>query len=88
MGEIMNSPKGVKSGVPEMVNISCPTCGTRHDVHQITVSEQTIQHMWHRGVQFVNKVLWRPYNFPKVVWNCREEYPCSNNFETRIYPRT
>ena len=24
MGEIMNSPKGVKSGVPERVSISCP----------------------------------------------------------------
>ena len=52
MGEIMNSPKGVKSCVPERVSISCPTCGTRHDLSQITgnhlydtVSEQTIQHM-------------------------------------------
>ena len=52
MGEIMNSPKKVKSGVPERVSISCPTCGTRHDVSQITgkqsyvtVSEQTIQHI-------------------------------------------
>ena len=27
----MNSPKGVKSGVPERVSISCPTCGTRHN---------------------------------------------------------
>ena len=45
MGGIMNSPKGVTSCVPEMVSISCPTCGTRHDVPQITVSEQTIQHM-------------------------------------------
>ena len=34
MGEIMNSPKGVKSGVPERVSISCPTCGTRHDLHK------------------------------------------------------
>ena len=25
MGEIMNSPKGVKAGVPEIVSISCPT---------------------------------------------------------------
>ena len=30
MGEIMNSQKGVKSGVPERVSISCPTCGTCH----------------------------------------------------------
>ena len=29
MGEIMNSPKGVKSCVSERVSISCPTCGTR-----------------------------------------------------------
>ena len=48
----MNFPKGVKSGVPERVSISCPTCGTRHDLHKltkyqsyVTVSEQTIQHM-------------------------------------------
>ena len=33
MGEVMNSPKGVKAGVPEIVSISCPTCGTRHDLH-------------------------------------------------------
>ena len=63
MGEIMNSPKGIKSGVPERVNISYPTCGTCHNLPQITgnqsyvtVSEQTIQHMWHRGVKFVNNV--------------------------------
>ena len=52
MGEIMNSPKGVKAGVPERVNIPCPACGTLHDLHKIpgnqlyiTVTEQTIQHM-------------------------------------------
>ena len=63
MGEIMNSPKGVKSGVPERVNISCPTCGTRHDLTKrtvnqsyVTVTKQTIQHMWHSGVKFVNTV--------------------------------
>ena len=51
MGEIINSPKGVKSGVPERVSISCPTRGTRHDLLQltgnqsyVTVSERTIQH--------------------------------------------
>ena len=33
MGEIMNSPKGVKSGIPERVSISCPTCGTCDDSH-------------------------------------------------------
>ena len=51
MGEIMNSKKGVESGVPERVSISCPTCGTRHDVRKttgnqscVTVGEQTVQH--------------------------------------------
>ena len=49
MGEIMNSPKGVKSIVPERVSISCPSCDTHHDLPHITgnqlyftVSEQTI----------------------------------------------
>ena len=28
MGEIMNPSKGVKSGVPERVSISCLTCDT------------------------------------------------------------
>ena len=27
MGEILNSTKGVKSGVPKRVSISCPICG-------------------------------------------------------------
>ena len=52
MGEIMNSPTGVKSCVPERVSISCHTCGTRHDLAKptgnqsyVTVGEQTLQHM-------------------------------------------
>ena len=71
----MNSPKGVKTGVPERVSISCPTCGIRNDLPQITwyqsymyvrVSEQTIQHyMWHRGIKFVNKVCMTTIEFPK-----------------------
>ena len=72
MGEIMNSPKGVKSCVPERVSISCPTNGTHHDLPQITgnqsyvtVGEQTIQHMWHIGVKFVNKVYMTTIEFPK-----------------------
>ena len=32
MGKIMNSPKGMKSGTPERVSISCPTYGTHHDL--------------------------------------------------------
>ena len=31
MSKIMKSPKGVKSGVPERVSISCPTCDNSHD---------------------------------------------------------
>ena len=57
MGEIMSSPKGVKSSVPERVSMSCPTCGTRHDLPQITgnqsyvtVSEQPIQHKCQQGL--------------------------------------
>ena len=46
MGEIINSPNGVKSGLPQRVSISCTTYGTRHDLHQIT------------GNQLVNK----PFN--------------------------
>ena len=36
MSEIMISPNGEKSGVQERASISCPTCGTRHDLHKIT----------------------------------------------------
>ena len=48
----MNSQKGVKSGVPERVNISSITCGTCHDLLKTTgnqscvkVGEQTVQHI-------------------------------------------
>ena len=66
----MNSPKGVKSCVPERVNISWPTCDTRHDSLQlnqscVTVGEQTVQHMWHRSVKFVNKFCMTAIEFPK-----------------------
>ena len=68
----MNSPNGVKSNVLERVSISCSTCGTRHDLHKITgnqsyvtVGEQTIRHMWHRGVKFVNKVCMMTIEVPK-----------------------
>ena len=64
MGEIMNSPKGVKSGVPSGKSEHfLPTSGTRHDLRKITgnrsyvtVGEQTFQYMLHTGVKFVNKV--------------------------------
>ena len=42
MGEIMNSPKGVKSSVLEIVSISCPTCGTHHDLHQLTGNQSYV----------------------------------------------
>ena len=46
MGEIMNSPipkgGGVKSGVPERMRISCPTCGTVTIYSQITVKQSYI----------------------------------------------
>ena len=54
MGKIMNSPKGMKSGVPERVSIPCPTSlpRTSHVLPKITgnqsyvtVGEQTLQHM-------------------------------------------
>ena len=75
----------VKSGVPERVSI--PTCGTRHDLTQITgsqsyvtVSDLTIQDMRHRGVKFVDKVC-MTIEFPKSSLKFREEYPCFNNLK-------
>ena len=38
----MNSPKGVKSGGPERVSISCPTGGTRHDLTPITGNQSYV----------------------------------------------
>ena len=35
MSKIMYSQKVVKSGVPERVSVSCPTCVTRHDLPKI-----------------------------------------------------
>ena len=66
-------PKGVKSGIPEIVGISCPTCGTRHDLpkitgHQsyVTVGEQTLQ-PFNVCVHFVNRVYMTTIEFPKQV---------------------
>ena len=44
--------KGVKSGVPERVSISCPTYGTRHDLQTenqscVTIGEQAVQRLCH-----------------------------------------
>ena len=76
---IMNSPNGVKSGFLERVSISCPTCGTRHDLYKITgnqsyaqlvnrpfnICDTEVSNLWIRSV-------WPPYNFRKVVWNLCE----------------
>ena len=65
MGEIMNSPNRVKSAVLERESISCPTCGTRHDVHKITgnqsyvtVGEQTLQHYMSHKCQICEQGLY------------------------------
>ena len=68
---------------------------SRFTQNNVTVGEQTLQHMWHRSVKFVNKVCMATIEFPKsslkfpwrmflLQWSFREEYPCFNNFETRI----
>ena len=54
MGEIMNPPKGVKSGVAGKVHIYCPTCGTSHDSHSqmrwcSLKSEHFLPHMWYQS---------------------------------------
>ena len=52
MDDIMNSPKGVKSGIPERVIISCHTCGNRHDsfsLEYVTVGKQAPQHVTRNG---------------------------------------
>ena len=52
MGEIMNSPNGMKSGVPEIVQISAPHvapatihCYITGNQSDVTVCRQTVQHM-------------------------------------------
>ena len=37
----MNTRKEVKSAVPERVSVSCPTCGTRHNL-QFTYQDTEI----------------------------------------------
>ena len=62
-----NSPKSVKSGVPEKLSISCPTCGTRHDLHQI------IGNQLYRMSQLVNKpfnIMWQRCKIWKLVHAC------------------
>ena len=81
MGEIMNSPKGVKSDVPERVSISCPICGTRHALPKttgspqcVTIGEQTIQHMWYRSFKFVNKVCMMTIEYKGTLMGRRCSY--------------
>ena len=56
----MNSPKGVKSGVPERVSISCiSTCGTRHDLPQI----ERNNNIYHRNTQKIMLTI-------TLLWKC------------------
>ena len=75
-------PKGSEIRFPEWVSISCPTCGTRHESY-VTVGEQTLQHMWHKSVKFVNKVCMTTIEFPKSSLKFLWIIPCFSNFETR-----
>ena len=53
MGEIMNSPNGVKSSVPERVSISCPTCGIRHHSAIITGNMRLMSYCYLYELLFV-----------------------------------
>ena len=57
MCEIMNSPKGVKSGLSEREHF-LPPCGTRHDLPQITKKQSYVTNHSTYVTQrcFVNKV--------------------------------
>ena len=50
MGEITNSQNGVKSGVPERVNISCSTCDTRHDLLKIIGNQSSVYAAGHNFI--------------------------------------
>ena len=65
--------------LPKGSEIRCSwhTCGTRHDLPKstgnqscVTVGEQTLQHMWHSSVKFVNNV-W-------MTTRCVFELQCEN----------
>ena len=88
--EIMKSLKGDTSGDPEWMSISCPTCGTRHgsqitgNQSYVTFGKQIREHFDTEMSNVCTRSLWRPYNFLIVVWSSWAEYPCLNDFETRI----
>ena len=42
MCDIMNSPKGVQSDVPERVSIFCPKYGTLNYLHKITGNQSYV----------------------------------------------
>ena len=67
MGGIMNSPNGVQSGIPESEHFLPDMWHPSRFMPKsyMTVSEQTIQHMWHRGVKFVDKLCMTTIKFPK-----------------------
>ena len=59
-GEIMKSPKGIKSVVPESVSFSCPTCGTRNidvGVSMGNIISDDYKSTRHPG-QLVAKICW------------------------------
>ena len=81
MGEIMNSPKWVKSGAQERVSISCPTCGTRHDSQLLETSHMSqlvnkpfnicdieVSHLWTRDP---TKISLRDPIKTIDIWNIR-----------------
>ena len=77
--KIMNSTKGVKSGVPKRVSISCLTCGTRHDsrinISYASVGEQNLQHIrWHRSAKSVNKACMTTIKFPNQQVMMNDEW--------------
>ena len=76
----MNSTKGVKSGVPERVNISCLTCGTRHDSHQLTGNQSyvTIGKQTNITLMKSNSDIQQLYSTAKVLVNNLFEWFCAN----------
>ena len=57
-GEIMNSPKGMQSVVPERVSIHCPTCGTRHELRKITGKYSHVSQLANKPVNRLSS-LWK-----------------------------
>ena len=75
MGEIMNSPKGVKSCVPEKVIISCPTCGTRHYLPKTTGNQ---------SCDILSQLVTNPSTYMYVTQKCQicEQIKCCMHSKT------